>query len=82
MATVATETPVSRVPIKQSKILINNRWVDSLSGKTFQTINPATGEVLVEVAEADAPDVELAVKAARKAFHSSGKAPPRWRCRA
>ncbi|MBV9441751.1 MAG: aldehyde dehydrogenase family protein, partial [Acidobacteriaceae bacterium] len=36
----------------------------------FETINPATGEVLANVAEADAADVDLAVKAARKAFHS------------
>jgi len=49
--------------------------VDSVSGKTFETINPATGEVLANVAEADAADVDLAVKAARKAFHT--KAP--WR---
>ena len=51
-----------------TKILINNKWVDSVSGKTFETINPATGEVIASVAEADAADVDLAVKAARKAF--------------
>ena len=75
MATVLTEPQTTPVPIKQTKILIGNRWVDSVSGKTFETINPATGEVLAKVAEADAADVDLAVKAARKAFHS--KAP--WR---
>ncbi len=76
MATVVTEpqSPV-KTPIKQTKILIDNRWLDSVSGKTFETVNPATGEVLAKVAEADAADVDLAVKAARKAFHS--KAP--WR---
>ena len=37
--------------------------------KHFETINPATGDVLTKVAEADAADVDLAVKAARKAFH-------------
>jgi len=70
MATVLTEPQTTSAPIKQTKILIGNRWVDSVSGKTFETINPATGEVLANVAEADAADVDLAVKAARKAFHT------------
>jgi aldehyde dehydrogenase (NAD+) len=68
MATVLTQ-PETHAAIRQTKLLINNRWVDSVSGKTFETINPATGEVLTKVAEADAADVDLAVKAARKAFH-------------
>jgi len=69
MATVLTEPTSTQVPIKQTKILINNKWVDSVSGKTFETTNPATGDVIANVAEADAADVDLAVKAARKAFH-------------
>src|SRR5438270_6150563 len=70
MATVLTPPPSTAVNIQQTKILIDNRFVDSVSGKTFETINPATGEVLAKVAEADAADVDLAVKAARKAFHA------------
>ena len=70
MSTVAPDAHSSGVQIKQTRILIDNKWVDSVSGKTFETINPATGEVIAQVAEADAADVELAVKAARKAFHS------------
>lgn len=70
MATVLTEPQSTQSPIQQTRILINNKWVDSLSGKTFETINPATGDVLAQVAEADAADVDLAVKAARKAFHA------------
>jgi aldehyde dehydrogenase (NAD+) len=70
MATVVTEPQTSKTSIKQTKILIDNKWVPSVSGKTFDTINPATGQVLASVAEADAADVDLAVKAARKAFHS------------
>lgn len=66
MSTVLTEPQTTQVPIKQTKILIGNKWVDSVSGKTFETINPATGEVLTKVAEADAPDVDLAVKAAAR----------------
>jgi aldehyde dehydrogenase (NAD+) len=51
-----------------TKLLINNCWVPSESGKTFATINPSTGEEICQVAEADAADVEKAVKAARAAF--------------
>src|SRR5271163_113239 len=54
----------------QTKLLIDGQWRDSKSGKTFQTINPATEEVIAEVAEGDAADIDLAVKAARKAFDS------------
>ena len=53
---------------KPRKMLINGQWVSSISGKTFPTYNPATGEVLAQVAEGDREDVEQAVKAARKAF--------------
>ena len=75
MATVLTDPRSTHDAIKQTKILIDNKFVESVSGKTFETSNPATGEVLARVAEADAADVDLAVKAARKAFHA--KAP--WR---
>ena len=51
-----------------TKLLINNRWVPSESGKTFATINPSTGEEICQVAEADAADVDKAVRAARAAF--------------
>ena len=50
------------------KLLIGGKWVPSKSGKTFETINPATEKVLALVAEADQADVDEAVKAARKAF--------------
>src|SRR3954447_26917994 len=49
---------------------MEKKGFDSISGKTFETINPATGDLLASVAEADAADVDLAVKAARKAFHA------------
>src|SRR3984957_3719048 len=54
----------------QTKLLIDGKWRDSKSGKTFETINPATEEVIAQVAEGDAADIDLAVKAARKAFDS------------
>ena len=69
MATVLTQ-PEIQASVKQTKILIDNKFVDSISGKTFETVNPATGDVLAHVAEADSADVDLAVKAARKAFHT------------
>lgn len=50
------------------KMLINNKWVEAVSGKTFPTYDPSTGEVLAEIAEGDKADIDLAVKAARKAF--------------
>src|SRR5438445_4785505 len=53
---------------KPRKMLINGKWVDAVSGKTFPTYDPSTGEVLANVAEGDSEDVNLAVKAARKAF--------------
>lgn len=54
--------------VKDQPLLIGGKWQDSVSGKTFETINPATGEVICQVAEGDKADVDLAVKAARKAF--------------
>ena len=51
-------------------LFIDGEFVPSLSGKTFKSINPATEEVLTEVAEAEAPDIDRAVKAARRAFES------------
>src|SRR6201993_4509978 len=67
---MATATTVFEPTVKVSatKLLINNKWVDSASGKTFPTLNPATGEVISKVAEADAADVDKAVSAARAAF--------------
>jgi len=53
---------------KNRKMLINGKWVEAASGKTFPTYNPATGEVLARVAEGDRDDIERAVKAARMAF--------------
>ena len=55
---------------KPRKMLIGGKWVESVSGKTFETYNPATGEVLAHVAEGEQQDIDLAVKAARKAFES------------
>ncbi|MEQ8847192.1 aldehyde dehydrogenase family protein [Botrimarina sp.] len=68
MATVAQ--PVPRPAVKQTQCFIDGQWVDAASGKTFATIHPATEEVIAEVAEGDAEDIDRAVKAARRAFDS------------
>lgn len=65
--TATTIAPPTRF---QQKLLIDGRWVDSVSGRTFSTENPATGEPICSVAEGDRADVDLAVKAARRAFDS------------
>ncbi|XP_027340278.1 aldehyde dehydrogenase family 2 member C4-like [Abrus precatorius] len=56
--------------IKFTKLFINGNFVDSISGRTFETIDPRTEEVIVRVSEADKEDIDLAVKAAREAFDS------------
>jgi len=58
----------SAVEIRQTNCFIGGKWVPSQSGKTFATVNPATEEVIADVAEGDAADVNAAVDAARKAI--------------
>jgi len=73
MATATAAAPArKRQPpkIKDQQMLVGGKWVDSASGKTFETINPATAEVICQVAEGDKADIDKAVKAARKAFES------------
>lgn len=53
---------------KQKRLFIGGRWVEAKSGKSFQSHNPATGELLVDVAEGGAADIDRAVAAARGAF--------------
>jgi aldehyde dehydrogenase (NAD+) len=67
MATI-TKKKVARPKIKETQCFIGGKWIPSASGKTFETIHPATEEVICEVAEGDAEDVDLAVDAAREAF--------------
>jgi len=59
-------------PQYQTKLFINNEFVDAISGKTFPCVNPSTGKVIVHLAEGDKADVDKAVAAARAAF-------PKWR---
>jgi aldehyde dehydrogenase (NAD+) len=71
MTTTATQKARTVKPPKVKQVqplFIAGKWQDSVSGKTFATTNPATGEVICQVAEGDKADVDLAVKAARRAF--------------
>ena len=61
-------TPIKHPTIKYTKLFINNEFVDSESGKTFSTVNPATGEVICDLQEGDKADVDKAIKAAKAAF--------------
>ncbi|CAI0543217.1 unnamed protein product [Linum tenue] len=54
--------------IRFTKLFIGGEFVDSVSGKTFETIDPRTGETIARVSEGDKEDIDLAVGAARRAF--------------
>ncbi|MFZ3331761.1 MAG: aldehyde dehydrogenase family protein, partial [Candidatus Acidiferrales bacterium] len=69
-AVVQPDSSVTGFVSKTGKLLINGKWVDAASGKTFATYNPATGEVLANVAAGDKEDIDRAVKAARAAFET------------
>ena len=72
MSTATMETPIHQQVMKfigaPRKMLIGGRWIEAAAGKTFPTYNPATGEVLAQVAEGASADVDSAVIAARNAF--------------
>src|SRR5579864_2300676 len=72
MATATATKPRTIKPpqVKDQPLFIGGKFVDSNSGKTFAALNPATGETICQVAEADQTDVDRAVQAARKALES------------
>ena len=65
---VPLDERVKRFTSEPRRMLIYGDWVDAASGRTFETYDPSTGEVLAHVAEGDKEDVDRAVKAARRAF--------------
>ena len=67
MATITAKT-VRRPQVRQTQCFIGGKWIPAASGKTFETIHPATEEVICEVAEGDKEDIDAAVDAARDAF--------------
>lgn len=70
-ATLPTILPtVKSFVAERRQMLINGKWVDAVSDRTFEVFNPATGEVLAHVASGDVQDIDAAVKSARAAFES------------
>ncbi|XP_020980063.1 aldehyde dehydrogenase family 2 member B7, mitochondrial isoform X1 [Arachis ipaensis] len=67
-AAAEAEPVTPPVQVDHSQLLIDGKFVDAASGKTFATFDPRTGEVIANVAEGDSEDVNRAVSAARKAF--------------
>jgi aldehyde dehydrogenase (NAD+) len=65
---MADTTTAATPQIEPGRLFIGGEWQDAASGKTFESWNPSTGEVLAEVAEGGAEDVDRAVTAAREAF--------------
>ena len=65
------------------QLLIDGKSRDATSGKRFDVVDPATGQAIAAVAEADKADVDEAVKAARRAFESGpwSKTSPQDRCK-
>ena len=47
--------------VMRKQLFINNEWRDAVGGKTIEVVNPATEEVIAEVASADKADVDAAV---------------------
>lgn len=68
MTSIQLTTPSTGKYTQPTGLFINNEWVKGVDGKTFETINPSTEEVICSVAEATEKDVDIAVAAARKAF--------------
>uniref|UniRef100_A0A0K0DTP4 Aldedh domain-containing protein n=1 Tax=Strongyloides stercoralis TaxID=6248 RepID=A0A0K0DTP4_STRER len=66
--TLKVPPPVLTFTPKYNKLFINNQFVDSCSGKTFETINPGNNKIITSVSEGDHRDVDIAVNAAKKAF--------------
>ncbi|WP_432800084.1 aldehyde dehydrogenase family protein [Poriferisphaera sp. WC338] len=76
---MTTATTLAAPSVTQTQNLIGGKWQPSKSGKTFNVYNPSTTEVIAQVAESDAADVDVAVAAARKAFQTWSKTSPRER---
>lgn len=68
---IALTRPVRSFISGTKKMLIDGQWLPAASGKTFPVTDPATGEVIAQVAEGDKVDIDHGVKAARRAFEAS-----------
>jgi phenylacetaldehyde dehydrogenase len=68
MTVTLDRTVESFIGDEPRQLFINGQWCDAVSGKTFETPDPATGETLARIAEGDSEDINRAVRAARRAF--------------
>jgi len=68
MAAPTIPPPVKNVKVEYTQLFINNEFVNSVSGKVFPTINPSTGEKIIDVQEGNKDDIDKAVAAAKAAF--------------
>jgi phenylacetaldehyde dehydrogenase len=66
--TVTVDRRVEEFTAAPRQLFIDGQWAPAASGKTFETPNPATGEILAQVAEGGVEDIDRAVRAARRAF--------------
>ena len=66
--TTPTDRPIPFLDGPPKELLIGGAWSAADSGRTFPSVNPSTGEVIAELAEGDATDVDRAIAAARAAF--------------
>ena len=64
------DSTVIKQALKPGKLLIDGRWEDAASGRTFPVVNPATGEQLTTVPDAGPDDIDRAVEAARRSFEN------------
>src|SRR5437763_17161371 len=60
--------PAKGFASRRHQLLIDGEWLDAADGRTFETLDPATGQAIAQVAQAGADDVDRAVKAARRAL--------------
>ncbi|MBV9816896.1 MAG: aldehyde dehydrogenase [Solirubrobacterales bacterium] len=67
--TTAAEAPTRPSgPPRRYQMYVDGEWVDARSGETFESVDPFTGAVWAEIPRAGAADVDVAVRAARRAF--------------
>ena len=68
-------SPYSDTRYSDTRLLINGKWCDAVSGKTLDVMNPATGQVIGTVAHAGIPDLDAALAAAQRGFEAWRKVP-------
>ncbi|HSY73343.1 MAG TPA: aldehyde dehydrogenase family protein, partial [Alloacidobacterium sp.] len=72
MATIALDPRLDKKTsdfiAQKHRMYVDGKFINAASGKTFSVYNPATGEVMAQVPEAEAVDVDQAVRAGRRAF--------------